>query len=205
MKSLFIAVVLCVAAVNAWDKPDFCKQDDCPEYTVVSTSEDYEIREYAAMRLAMVKYRATNIFTKFSSMNSAFMKLFQYIQGFNVDEQDIAMTRPVVTVVRNCDEADCSQETHEMGFYLTYASAAEAPIPLSAEVEIVEMPAAKYYVKSFGGYSFEMGFDRQLRNLKKAIGDESAYDNTYHVNAGYNSPMELMNRHNEVMLKVVEE
>lgn len=205
MKVSVAVLLLCVAAVSAWEKPDSCRGDECPEYTVIKSmsNEDYEVREYVASRWVATGYRATNIFTKFTKMNSAFMKLFQYISGSNMAEAKIEMTRPVRTTVNSCAQTDCSKKTHEMAFFMPLNNTANTPAPFSPEVEIIDVPAATYYVRSFSGYMYERGYDRELRKLKQSIGDENAYDGSYHINAGYNSPMEWSDRHNEVMLEMV--
>jgi hypothetical protein len=55
--------------------------------------QEYEIREYAPSVWAVTRYAANTTRARYSSTNTAFMTLFQYISGENVDGECNAWRR----------------------------------------------------------------------------------------------------------------
>lgn len=137
-----------------------------PDYTVASTHEGYEIREYAPQLVARVEVEGS--FEE--SMNRGFRKLAGYIFGDNVApesaggeaSQPIAMTAPVLEqrsdstaiamtapVTESISETGKRQVTFVMPKEYTLTT---IPRPKNPEVQLVEIPARRYAVLRFSGW-----------------------------------------------------
>eukprot|EP00544_Gedaniella_sp_CCMP2646_P000026 CAMPEP_0202503894 /NCGR_PEP_ID=MMETSP1361-20130828/43078_1 /ASSEMBLY_ACC=CAM_ASM_000849 /TAXON_ID=210615 /ORGANISM="Staurosira complex sp., Strain CCMP2646" /LENGTH=87 /DNA_ID=CAMNT_0049137257 /DNA_START=114 /DNA_END=373 /DNA_ORIENTATION=- len=77
--------------------PPFCNNLDCPVYTVVTKTAQYEIRKYAPS-----VWSSTNV-TSVDSYNDAtregFQRLFKYISGANTNGTKVPMAAPVLVDV----------------------------------------------------------------------------------------------------------
>lgn len=130
-------------------------------------------------------------------------RLFGYYNGSNVQHEKINMTAPVLVDVEN--------STYTINFYLPkkYQSKSSPPPPLplpssSYQIKVEKLPKYKYAaVRRYGGFVSEKNIKEQLASLKKGLEGtiyrRAALLNRYTV-AGYNSPMDLSNRVNEIFL-----
>ena len=93
-----VVAVLAVAASAApvQDEPIFCHGLDCPKYTVLNSTKDYEVRQYAKSQWARTTVEIDNYTT---AVDIGFQRLFLYISGQNVDKKHIPMTAPVTVKV----------------------------------------------------------------------------------------------------------
>ncbi|CAK6971145.1 heme-binding protein 2 [Scomber scombrus] len=67
------------------------------------------------------------------------------------------------------------------------------------QVYIQQMPDMKVYVRSYGGWMTSMSDSNNAKSLSTALNSVDAeYKKGFHYAAGYNSPMTMFNRHNEV-------
>lgn len=179
---------------NVWP-PKFCNGIGCPKYTVIETHTDYELREYVMSK--WVSTNAKDISWKQSSY-TLFMRLFHYIGGDNAKGEKVAMTAPVLMRIIPGQGPACEND-YTMSFFVD-PSAGQPPQPKDSTVKIIETKKQRVYVRSFGGYamwSFKP-WAAQARKLGQAIGDTSKYETSYYYTAGYDSPMKLFNRHNEI-------
>uniref|UniRef100_A0A8C2FIA1 Heme-binding protein soul5 n=1 Tax=Cyprinus carpio TaxID=7962 RepID=A0A8C2FIA1_CYPCA len=56
----------------------------------------------------------------------------------------------------------------------------------------------RVYVKSYGGWMMSAVAISQAQNLKTSLDNvQATHETEYYYNVGYNSPMKIMNRHNE--------
>lgn len=130
--------------------------------------------------------------------NSKFMTLFRYITGANERDQSIAMTIPV-TMHRT--PAEGGQEREAMCFYLGQEHQANPPRPANADVYMLDRPAMTIYTRTFGGWPGDATYKNEKAELSAILaadGNAVLADNEYRV--GYQSPMRLFNRRNELWL-----
>jgi hypothetical protein len=128
-------------------------------YTVVSTHDGFEIREYPAYVLAQVDVVGDFM----SAGNMAFSPLVRYISGNNTDGQKMAMTAPVLqeTVVGN---------KHTVSFVLPAGvDPASLPVPRDARVRAVPVAAHRAAVRMFGGRWNEARFKQNGEALIAAV------------------------------------
>ncbi|XP_060062814.1 heme-binding protein 2-like [Ylistrum balloti] len=170
----------------------FCHNLDCPAYETMLTTPGYEKRRYEAS-----KWVATN--TTSSQKNSQlFQKLFHYISGDNALSQKINMTAPVLK--RHVPGANPqAASTHIMYFMVPHKMQDSTPAPTDPSVYFVTLPPMVVYVKSYSGYSSESK-DMTAFNALRAELKMTTFDSAYAFTAGYDSPFNLIHRHNEVWI-----
>jgi len=182
-----------------------------PNYKVVSTGVDYEIREYegyssAATPMASVGDKPTEF--DIATYGAAFNALAAYTFGANEESKSMEMTTPVATT-----------SSGEMRFYLDL-DGENAPEPLASEdrpnekgaVVLVDVPPARLAVRRFTGFATEGEVLRQkdaLLSSLSADGVEIDVDHgapVPHLVFQYNPPYTIpVIRRNEIAVPVVEE
>lgn len=175
-----------------------------PAYSVVSSSEAYEIRDYQGYTVASTvmnsigePYKEGNL----PSNGAAFNALAAYLFGANAAGKTMEMTTPVTTT-----------SLGEMRFYL---SAADVPAPLdqslydTGTVQIVDIPSARLAVRKFTGFVTEGEVSRQKDVLLSNLAlDGIEIDVPHgavvpHVIFQYNPPYTVpMIRRNEIAVPV---
>ncbi|GMH45349.1 hypothetical protein BSKO_13306 [Bryopsis sp. KO-2023] len=193
---LLVLVALAVSTVARPVKPDFCGSVDCPSYTVLKHELGYELRSYAKGKWATVTLEDS---TYSDALGVCFDKLFDYIEGSNVEKRKIPMTAPVLGKVSTAAESFASTGDFEFSFYVPNAAVA----PLSGSgISITETPEDfEVYVASFGGYASTSDWKEAASGLKDRLDAAGAsYDGSHYFTAGYDSPFHFFHRHNEVWI-----
>ncbi|KAF6257098.1 heme-binding protein 2-like protein [Scenedesmus sp. NREL 46B-D3] len=197
------AIVVCVAimmgtTVANFVAPAFYKGLEGPKFTVLKKiGDNIELRRYEPGSWVSVQRSGMQLD---SAMSGTFMKLFGYISGGNAAGAKIEMTAPVLTKVVPGQGPTCESQ-FTMSFYnpWKYQSNAAAPKPTAAGVVLTDMPALDVYVISFGGWANEAAYKQYAARLMQKLKDEKlAFDSSYWFTAGYDSPYNMDNRHNEV-------
>ncbi|CAG12179.1 unnamed protein product [Tetraodon nigroviridis] len=135
---------------------------------------------------------------EFASVKS-FRRLFKYITGANEEGKKVEMTTPVLMEMEDGYRPFWQSVDYPMSFLLPAEHQDNPPKPTDDKVKIQKMPPMKVYVLSYGGWMTSLNEKRQARALSKALDDAGAkYIKGKHYAAGYNSPMTLFDRHNEV-------
>merc|ERR1711997_1008815 len=184
--------VLAVLAHSMAEKPAFCQDSDCPSYTTKESTDDYELREYAPSK--WVQTAMTGVEHEIASMQM-FGKLFRYIGGNNAANKKIDMTRPVIGLVIPRDGSG-AEKNFTMAFYMPESN---VPAPSAPDIKIMSIPAMHVYVKSFPGYASLTKYIWNAKLLEMKLKDEKKpFISNYFYKAGYNSPFEFTDRHNEV-------
>ncbi|ESO88879.1 hypothetical protein LOTGIDRAFT_125538 [Lottia gigantea] len=181
---------------NLNQKPDFCNKLDCPKFEVVKDVKDkYQIRQYEPSKWVMTEMLGVNYEDAKKKM---FMKLFEYIQGKNVKDMKIEMTAPVLMRLIPGQGPACDNN-FTMAFYVSN-SVPNPPKAKDSTVYLKNYPKFKAFVRSFPGYiTEEKDFIEETRKLITYLNGTSL-DKSYFITAGYNSPFQLLDRHNEVWL-----
>jgi len=148
-----------------------------------------------------------------------FRRLFRYISGVNQQGEEIEMTTPVSTLHKIIKEDRQGEiELHMMCFYLpekyqtgsqVEATARQAPVPAPQPMEdslviLHTRPSMTVYVREFGGFALtHNAWDKQKEILLGQLIGKKYHDKQYFT-VGYDSPLQLENRRNEVWVQDME-
>lgn len=175
--------------------PEFCRDLDCPRYTVLETNDKFEKRRYEPS--VWVATKTIRMLYTEQDRTTMFFKLFHYISGNNSAHSKIDMTTPVVTEVIHGQGPDC-ESNFTMHFLIPYALQANPPQPTEKDVFIRHVPEMTVFVKQYGGFDTDQ---TKLKNLQGLIDDLNAASKSYRddlfYTAGYDGPYALK-RHNEI-------
>ncbi|XP_062602201.1 heme-binding protein 2-like [Saccostrea cucullata] len=176
--------------------PDFCNKLDCPKYQVLEKNKDYELRLYESS--GWMSSNTAGIDYKEASYTN-FRRLFRYINGTNEKAEKIAMTAPVLIMVQPGPGPAC-ENNFTMSFFMS-PKVANPPAPTEKGVFPQKMPQMKVYVRSFSGYVISINtWLEEAKKLEEAISAKEAgkFHTEFFFTAGYNSPFQIFNRHNEI-------
>jgi len=200
MKIAFIVSLLvigCYANVITWaNKPSFCKDHDCPKYTVISSNDKYELRSYETSYWVTSPMKASNYWQDRIATTQVFWKLFGYITGKNVEETKMPMTAPVLNYHM--------KDQVTMAFMIPFSLYNKAPAPTDSSVRLYTSPAMQVYVKAYSGEGWNPA-DVQSAMLTEFRADLAAdnidiSDDTFYV-AGYDGPtVKHFDRHHEIWI-----
>ncbi|KAM9494483.1 heme-binding protein 2 [Clarias gariepinus] len=202
MNCLIGAVVLLISITaearvgNSNESTSYCTETkECLLFDLICEGDDYEVRHYEAAKWVTTEVESI---VKEVAVVKAFRKLFKYITGENEAGAHIDMTAPVITKVKE-ETPWLETSVYVLSFLLPSAYQSQAPLPNDSTVYFTDMPDMKVYVKSFGGWMVSPITTMYSDQLKKALDKAQAtYETDYHYDVGYNSPMKLLKRHNEV-------
>jgi len=170
-----------------------------PKYKIIPNpvnGSSFEIREYMAANWVVNSFNSSSIDGK---MNIEFMKLFNYINAGNHQDEHIPMTKPVLTKVgsRACVMCDVPMA---MMFYVPTEFQDNVPTPIDSSLEINYINTTTFYVRKFGGRASEGDWRHEASLLREELslnGIEDFSFEEFHF-AAYNSPMDFFHRRNEV-------
>lgn len=142
------------------------------DFTVVATlPEDVEVRDYGPRVLAETAVPADSD----SPSSAAFQRLFDYIQGANQAQAEIAMTAPVETETPASSqkiamtapvETETDNGVYRMAFFLPKGTTlTTAPVPTSSDVSLREVSARLEAVKRFSGSRADEAVARETQAL----------------------------------------
>jgi hypothetical protein len=167
------------------------KDIETPKYKVVKTYDSFEIRQYDSMILAQTVIQETSIK---KSGNTGFRKVAGYIFGGNRNNQQIAMTAPVIMEVG---------ENTKMSFVMpSQYKMEDLPQPNSSEVKLIKAAPKKIAVLTFSGFASDEKINRKKELLREALKKEQISVKGDFSYLGYNAPWDLFGRRNEVAIEV---
>ncbi|MEY4329675.1 MAG: hypothetical protein RL609_423 [Bacteroidota bacterium] len=160
-------------------------------YVVERVIRDVEIRQYEDAVFSSVKL---NDSTYANSANQGFRILAGYIFGGNDKGQSIAMTSPVVM--------EMGKEM-KMSFMVPSAMNMDSlPQPNDGRVYQEKVKGSKMAVIRFGGWASDEKIEEQKKKLIDVLNDNGlSYEEPF-LYMGYNPPYQLVNRRNEVGVRV---
>ena len=165
---------------------------ETPNYKVIKTLGDVEIREYPQMILAQTKLGGKRYE---SNGNNGFGVVANYIFGGNQQKQKIAMTAPVIM---NMSDTDAS-----MSFVMpSQYQLSELPSPNSAAVSLVSQDSMKLAVLRFGGFSSDEKIAKYAQLLTQILEKNNIRTKGSLLYMGYNAPWDVINRRNEVAFQI---
>jgi len=174
------------------------KSYDMPE---VEAKEDEETSDSQFGFLSNLAEKFSGNWKKRPS-SGMFMKLFRYISGVNKERQEIEMTSPVLS--KMSPNQDTNMMTNRMCFYLDSAAQENPPTPDEEDVYLMTSDPLTVAVYEFGGYAMKDSvWLERAAEFKANLGDRAnSLDTNNFYTAGYDSPMKIFNRKNEVMFEL---
>lgn len=165
-----------------------------PDYEVVHSAPEYEVRAYAPYIVAEVD--VTGDMRR--AGNSAFRVLAGYIFGDNEPGEKMAMTAPVASQPLPDDSAYTYAFVMERKYDM-----ASLPKPLDSRIRLVEKPARVLAVRQYSG-RWDAETDREQRAaLIAALDADAVATRGEPIMARYDSPWTPgFMRRNEVMIEV---
>jgi hypothetical protein len=185
--------------------PSFCNGLECPEFSVISQSDNIEIREYKTSH-----WVSTNLNNGHQDdlRKTGFWRLYNYITGKNEQKLKINMTAPVLFKINASTAFSEEDQVYTMSFYLgdkfqSDDSSSSAPIPTEQGVFLQKLESNRYAVISYSGYSNQFKQEENLRNLGSYLkSNQIKFNDSHYFFAGYDSPYRVFNRHNEVWVEL---
>jgi len=160
-------------------------------FTIIDSYETIEIRQYEASLFTSVQMPSNN-YRKTSS--KGFSVLAGYIFGGNDKEEKIAMTSPVAMSLKD--------STTMLFLVPKKYTRDNLPVPNDSSIEFKDIPEKKVAAISFGGWANDLKIAAFKKNLIIALNSKGIEytDNFYFL--GYNAPMEVFNRKNEIIVEL---
>uniref|UniRef100_A0A3P9MSC2 Heme-binding protein 1 n=1 Tax=Poecilia reticulata TaxID=8081 RepID=A0A3P9MSC2_POERE len=195
-----VAVLALVVSIESSVGPStntsFCTESkECLEYELVCKTDEYEVRH-----LTPTRWVSTDAEAYFMGVGAAmaFRRLFQYINGANDEGLKMEMTAPVLVKVPE-ETKLWEPAVYTLNFPLPAAYQDKPPAPTNDKVYFTAMPDMDVYVRSYGGWMLSVTSRLHSHLLTKELERvHASYNHTYHYGVGYDSPLKLLNRHNEV-------
>ncbi|XP_075410593.1 heme-binding protein 2 [Tenrec ecaudatus] len=157
----------------------------------------YEIRHYGPAKWVSTSVESMDWD---SAVQAGFTKLNSYIEGKNEKEMKIQMTAPVTSYVEP-GSGPFSGPTITTSLYIPAEQQADPPRPSESDVFIEDRAEMTVFVRSFDGFSSAQKNQEQLLTLASILREEGkVFNERVYYTAGYTSPVELLNRNNEVWL-----
>ncbi|XP_037103376.1 uncharacterized protein soul5l [Syngnathus acus] len=189
-------VVTTEASVGPSTNDSFCTESkECLEFELVCKTDEYEVRHYSPTR-----WVSTDAEAYFMGVGAAmaFRRLFQYITGANEAGVQMEMTAPVLVKIPG-ETKMWEPAVYTLNFPLPQAYQDKPPAPTNDKLYFTEMPEMDVYVRSYGGWMLSVTSRLHAHLLTKELERvRASYNHTYHYGVGYDSPLKLLNRHNEV-------
>lgn len=194
--SLLMLVVSAQGGVGPSSNSSLCTESrECLQYQLLCQTDEYEVRHYSP-----TLWVSTDAEAYFMGVGAAmaFRRLFQYITGENEGGYQIDMTAPVLVKIPE-ETTMWEPAIYTLSFPLPQAYQEKPPQPTSDKLYFTEMPDMDVYVRSYGGWMLSVTSRLQAHQLTKELDRVGAkYNCTHHYGVGYDSPLKLLNRHNEV-------
>jgi hypothetical protein len=181
-----------------------------PSFRVLEKDGAFELREYAPYVVA-----ETRVVTDFESAgNVAFQRLFRYISGGNIVQQEIAMTAPVTQTAASVGgekiamTAPVAQQADGAGYLVAFVVPAKytldtVPQPRDAAVRIRAVPAQLMASWRYSGRWTTANYQHHLAELRSDIAARGLMAAGEPILARYDPPfMPSFLRRNEILIPV---
>jgi len=163
-----------------------------PEFDVIATTHDYEIRRYLPYLVAEVDVAGD------SADNQAFRMLAGYIFGDNDSREKMQMTAPV----ESREDSTASAVTYAFVMEGKY-TLATLPAPNDERIRLLERPARTVAVRKFSGRWSESNVKKHQAQLLRDLGENGIKPQGDVELARYNSPFTpWFLRRNEIIIPI---
>ena len=178
-----------------------------PDYLVIRTFDNIEVRQYAPYTVAEVVLDTSAD----DAGNQAFPILAGYIFGKNKGEKKMAMTAPVTQTaepLKMAMTAPVTQSAASGGMRVQFVlpkgvTPETAPEPLDPRVQLRQVPASQWITIRYSGTWSQANYDEHLALLKAAADKAGVATQGEPVLARYNAPFTpWFMRRNEIWMAV---
>ena len=166
---------------------------ETPDYEVISSFKNIEVREYSSMIIAEVSVEGNRT----QSVGDGFRLLADYIFGNNIGKEKIAMTAPV-------QQQQSFEKNWEIRFVMPSDYAMDnLPKPQNTKVKIKEVPAHQCILIQFSGARSDKNLDKNLTKLMDHIEKNEIKLTGSPIYAFYDPPwIPSFMRRNEIMFTI---
>ncbi|MED6197970.1 hypothetical protein PIB30_061768 [Stylosanthes scabra] len=193
---VFVVNLVCLVAV--------CSAIETPQYTVVHEESEFEIRLY---RDSVWMSAPSPLQLSFQKATwDGFHRLFQFIQGANLNFSRIPMTAPVLTTMVP-GAGPLESQGYYVSLYLPVKFQATPPLPLP-ELNIKPHKFASHCVavREFSGFAKDDKVVKEAQKLATSLSrspwaDSTPSDSSYSI-AQYDAPFKIVKRRNEVWVDI---
>lgn len=201
---VLVSELLCNGySTNLGFYPPTCNRIECPNYELIDSGKDYEIRRYSSPM--WMSTAPIDDISLVSATRTGFLRLFKYIQGKNNYHETIEMTAPVITQVKPSDGPFCSS-SFVVSFYVPKKN---QPNPPPAKgLQLQKWGKTYVAVRQFSGFVVDDDVPTEAAALSASVAgtkweaainkSQAAGNTTIYTVAQYNSPFEFKNRVNEI-------
>ena len=193
MKTIII-IILAVAAIFLFVQAYIAKttsDTEQQEYKLIERDGNFEIRYYPSAIMASVSVDGSYS----NSSSTGFRILAGYIFGSNSEDVKIPMTAPV------------HMQMDSSGYFMSFVMPSgynlnNLPIPDNGQVRLHETNPAHMAVVRFDGFANDEKIEIHKVRLREYLEvNRISYGEPF-IFLGYNPPYQMVNRRNEVMVKI---
>jgi hypothetical protein len=208
------AAAIGFAAVGTTTQTAVAQETEQPKYTVISSAENIEIREYGAMIVAEASVPGD----RGRAMSRGFRIIADYIFGNNLSSKKVAMTSPVTQqsnsersgekIAMTSPVTQQSQgETWQVRFIMPSEYTMETlPKPANPAVTLIEVPAKRVATIRFSGMPRQQSVSRYQADLEAYMAASDLTAAAAPTYAFYDGPWTpASRRRNEVMIELATE
>ena len=203
---IMIITIIGVVLIGAVALGPIMSNVETPNYEVIKSEGDIEIRRYNPMIIAEVQMDGE----REDAIRDGFRLLADYIFGNNIAKQDIAMTAPVQQQesTKIAMTAPVQQQSAGDSWKVSFVMPSEyrmdtLPKPVNEQVELKEVPAKQFVVIRFSGRSSDANVKKHENQLLEYIEANKLSVIGSPKYAFYNPPWTLPPmRRNEVILEI---
>ncbi len=190
MKLFFL--ILLVVIIMAAFSGTWMSRVEQPEYNVIHSKDDIEIRDYKPMILAQVEVAGE----RRSAISEGFKVLAAYIFGKNISNEKMAMTAPVMQTK--------DRGVWKIRFVMSQKLEKESPPkPNSEEIKLIQEPLRRFAVIQFSGIADDATIKKHTEKLQTFLSGEKLSVIGEPILAFYNPPWTLpILRRNEVLIEI---
>lgn len=200
---ILIIAIIAIALFFAWQLLGYKTNE--PDYKVIKSERNIEIREYPALIVAQVQIEGE----RYEAINTGFKILANYIFGNNSTQKKIAMTAPVIQEGTKIPmTVPVSQQKNaqywDIRFIMpTNFTIEQLPKPNQKNIMLLEIPEKKYVVIRFSGSNTKNNLDKHEAMLIDYLTKNQLNPVGESIYAFYNPPWILpFLRKNEIMIEI---
>ncbi|KAL6011465.1 hypothetical protein ACLOJK_001913 [Asimina triloba] len=173
---------------------------ESPQFTVVHSESDFEIRYYRESEWMTATVRGIS-FEK--ATKEGFHRLYQYLHGANSNSSQFVMTSPILTSIIPGDQS--SEYVVKFYFPGNFHTVPPAPLP-ELNLQLLKWGNHCVAVRKFSGFARDKNIGKEADSLLTVLGKFGSAvleDNHGYTIAQYNASFHLSGRLNEVWINVV--
>lgn len=207
------AAAVAVTAASSASQTASAQETEQPKYTVISTANNVEIRQYGSMIVAEASVEGE----RGRAMSRGFRIIADYIFGNNLSSSKVAMTSPVAQQAspqRSGEKiamtSPVTQQSQGDSWQVRFIMPSEytmetLPTPANPAVSLIEVPGKRVAVIRFSGMARSGEVSRYQSDLEAFLAAKNltaAASPTYAFYDGPWTPPQM--RRNEIMIELAE-